>query len=79
MTLVFTPSTLARNSGRTLMTISLEMSIKKLVRLTAHTLRGRSRTDAFFTSAWFGVATKPSSQSRMECYKKQGLIVLPVG
>ena len=69
MTLVFTPSTLARKSGRTLMTISLEMSMKKLVRLTAHTLRGQSRTDAFFTSARFGLATKPPFQSRVECYK----------
>jgi hypothetical protein len=43
MTLVRTPSTLLRKSGRMLMTISLEMSMKKLVRLTAHTLRGSDR------------------------------------
>jgi hypothetical protein len=43
MILVLTPRTLARNSGRMLMTISLEMSIRKLVRLTAHTLRGSCR------------------------------------
>jgi hypothetical protein len=38
-----TPSTLLRKRGRRLITISLEMSIKKLVRLTAQTLRGSER------------------------------------
>ena len=37
---VFTPNTLERNRGRILITISLEISMKKLVRLTAQTLRG---------------------------------------
>ncbi|NIO70910.1 MAG: hypothetical protein GTN71_18220, partial [Anaerolineae bacterium] len=47
MMLVFTPSTLDRNRGRMLITISLEMSMKKLVRLAAHTLRGSVRQLAF--------------------------------
>ncbi len=53
MTLVFTPSTFARNSGRMFITISLETSMKKLVALTAHTLRGRLRTEAFFSGCDF--------------------------
>jgi hypothetical protein len=36
--LVFTPSTEERNKGRIFRTISLEMSMKKLVRLTAQML-----------------------------------------
>ena len=47
MMLVLTPSTPERNSGRRLITISLEMSMKKLVRLTAHTLRGSERIERF--------------------------------
>ena len=42
--LVLTPSILKRKSGRLLTTVSLETSMKKLVRLTVHTLRGKSRT-----------------------------------
>jgi hypothetical protein len=37
------PRTLARKSGRTLTTISVEMSVRKLVALAAHTLRGIRR------------------------------------
>jgi hypothetical protein len=54
MMLVLTPRTLARKRGRTLMTISLEMSIRKLVRLTAHTLRGRWRMPVFRSRASSG-------------------------
>ena len=53
MTLVFTPSTFARNNGRMFSTISLDTSMKKLVALTAHTLRGKLRTDAFFSGCGF--------------------------
>ena len=42
-----TPKTLLKNSGKMLTTISLEMSIKKLVRLTAQTLRGSARQPFF--------------------------------
>ena len=40
---VSTPSTLDRKRGKMLITISLETSLKKLVRLTAQTLRGSER------------------------------------
>ena len=53
--LILTPKTLNRKRGRMLITISLEMSIKKLVRLTAHTLRGRSRRVALSVLFWVGV------------------------
>jgi hypothetical protein len=43
--LVFTPRTLERKRGRMFRTISLEMSMKKLVRLTAQMLRGRERRE----------------------------------
>ncbi len=46
MMLVLTPKTLDKKSGSKLMTISLEVSIKKLVTLTAQTLRGKLRTPA---------------------------------
>jgi hypothetical protein len=45
----FTPSTLARNNGSRLITISLDTSIKKLVTLTAHTLRGNWRTEGLLS------------------------------
>jgi hypothetical protein len=44
VTLVRTPSTFARNKGRTLRTISLETSMKKLAKPATHSLRGRLRT-----------------------------------
>src|SRR5439155_10563542 len=40
-----TPSTLARNSGSRLKIISLETSVRKLVAVTTHTLRGRPRME----------------------------------
>lgn len=46
--LVRTPRMLKRNRGNIFITISLEMSIKKLVRLTAHSLRGRLRKPVFW-------------------------------
>src|SRR3990172_7896746 len=42
MTEVLTPSTLNRNSGTRFSTISLEMSVKNEVRLSAQMLRGRA-------------------------------------
>ena len=53
--LVLTPSTLDRKRGRMLITISLEMSMKKLVRLTAQTLRGRERSPPFCKVSGFSV------------------------
>jgi hypothetical protein len=40
------------------MTISLEMSMKKLVRLTAHTLRGNVLQEAFGSGSVDGVMAK---------------------
>ncbi|MDO9545541.1 MAG: hypothetical protein Q7J07_02180 [Pelolinea sp.] len=42
MIFIFTPRILDKNNGMILITISLEISMKKLVRLTAQMLRGRS-------------------------------------
>ena len=50
MMLVLMPRTLDRKRGKMLMTISLEMSMKKLVRLTAQMLRGSDLMDTF--SSW---------------------------
>jgi hypothetical protein len=54
MMLVRTPNTLLRNSGKMLITISLDMSMKKLVRLTAHTFLGNERQPVLWSegSAW---------------------------
>jgi hypothetical protein len=64
MMFVFTPSTLDKNSGRMLMTISLEMSMKKLVRLTAHTFRGSDFSLLFECLTAGSVSPIPDNLSR---------------
>jgi hypothetical protein len=84
MMLVFTPSTLDRNRDRMLITISLETSMKKLVRLAAHTLRGSVRQSAFgldsaVISVIFILNSTPEACTSIHASEGQSYGVIPIG